>query len=335
MERFVFVAAIVLAVLFGLGAVFGHNFHFEIDGEEGVGTAPVVEVAPGRLEAQAFSGNELEIRYAAAIVTITPEERSDYLIEIDNAAGRAPMPEISTGANGVVIDGRLKGRISRCTDNGGANLRGYGEMTAADLPRIIIRAPRDLRLDRGGAGTTEIGALQSLDLDLSGCGSVTAGDIADQARLDVAGSGEVRTGSARTLSADVAGAAEVNVGAVAEGAEVDLAGSGSVVIASLNGDLSADGAGSGNIRVLGGAISDASIDLAGSGDVDIAAPVQRLNVSIVGSGDVDVQGAVGDIEAEIAGSGNVRAASVTGAVRREVWGSGEVRIGQQAGPAAP
>jgi hypothetical protein len=338
MERFVFVAAIFIAVLFGLGAVFGSNFHFEIDGERRGGTAPLVEVAPGRFEAQAFSGDELEIRYAAAIVTITPEDRTDYLIEIDNSAGRTPLPEVSVDGGDVVIDGRLRGRISRCTDAGGADLRGYGDMSAADLPRINIRAPRDLRLERGGAGATDIGALQSLDLDLSGCSAVTAGDVADRVTLDVAGSGSVRTGSARTLSADVAGAADVNVGAVAEGADVDIAGSGSVTIASLNGDLSADGAGSGNVRVLGGSIAHASVDLAGSGDVDIAAPVQRLNVSIVGSGNVDVQAPVGDIEAEIAGSGNVRAASVTGAIRREVWGSGEVRVGSReasAPPAAP
>jgi hypothetical protein len=328
MERFVFVAAIVIAVLFGLGAVFGGpHFHFEIDGEQTGGVAPVVAVAPGSMEAQSFSGEELRIRYAAAIVTITPEDRTDYSIEIDNSAGRAPMPTVSTESGRVLIDGQLRGRISNCTEDGGASLRGYGDMTAADLPRITIRAPRDLNLDRGGAGTTEIGPLQSLDLDLSGCSNVTAGDIVGDANLDVAGSGRVSAGGARSLSADVAGAGAVSVGAVAEGADVDIAGSGSVMIASLTGDLTADAAGSGNVTIQAGAIDEANIDLAGSGDVDIAAPVRRLVVSIIGSGDVDVQAEVGDIEAEIAGSGGVSARAVTGTIRREVLGSGDVRVG--------
>jgi hypothetical protein len=328
MERFVFVAAIVIAVLFGLGAVFGGpHFHFEIDGERPGGVAPVVEVAPGRMEAQAFSGNELRIRYAAAIVTITPEDRADYLIEIDNSAGRAPMPTVAVDGGRVVIDGQLRGRVGSCTDDGGATLRGYGDMTSTDLPRITIRAPRDLDLDRGGAGVTDIGPLQSLNLDFTGCGQVTAADVEGEASLDVAGAGQVSTGAVRSLNADVAGAGRVSVGAVAEGADVDIAGSGSVTIASLTGDLSADGAGSGNVTIAGGAIGEANIDLAGSGDVDIAAPVRRLVVSIIGSGDVDVQAEVGDIEADIAGSGGVTARAVTGTIRQEVLGSGEVRVG--------
>lgn len=326
MERFVFVAAIAIAVVFGIAAVFGRHIHFEIDGEGG-GTAPIVEVAPGRMEAQAFSGDQLRIRNAAAMVTIIPEDRTDYLIEIDNSPGRAPMPTVSADAGRVLVDGQLRGRISRCTDDGGASLRGYGDMTAADLPQITIRAPRKLGLDRTGAGRTEIGPLESLDLDLSGCSAVMAGDIAEAATFDVAGSGHINAGAVRTLSADVAGSGEVTVDTVTEGADVDIAGSGSVTIASLTGDLSADGAGSGNVIVQGGSIDEANVDLAGSGGVDIAAPVRRLIVSIIGSGDVDVEGEVGDIEAEIAGSGSVRARAVTGTVRKEVLGSGDVRVG--------
>jgi hypothetical protein len=326
MERFVFIAAVTIAVIFGIAAVFGGpHLHFDVDGHTR-GAAPVVEVSPGRMEAQAFTGDRLRIRYAAAQVVITPEERGDFQIEIDNSAGRAPMPTVSVDSGRIIIDGRLRGRVDDC-NNGGAELRGYGELSAEELPRITIRAPRSLLIDRGGAGTTEIGPAESVDLDFSGCGDVAMGDIAGALELDVAGSGQVRAGAARTLDVDLAGSGEVSVGAVAEGAEIDVAGAGTVTIASLAGDLSADGAGSGNVVVQGGAIGRASIDLAGSGDVDIAAPVRTLDVSIVGSGDVDVAAEVGDIEADIAGSGSVTARSVTGTIRKEVWGSGDVRVG--------
>ncbi len=335
MERFVFVVAIAAAIIFGIGAVFGgpnwSNFHISIDDDDGMrGTAAIVAVSPGAMEAQTFAGAELRIRHVAAVVTIIPEDRADYSVEIDNAAGRLPMPTVASDNGRVLIDGQLRGRIRDCGEGGAATVRGYGEgeTAAADLPRITIRAPRDLNLDRSGAGTTEIGATQSLELEVSGCSSTTAGDVAGGVNLDVAGSGDVRIGAAQSLDADIAGSADVEVGAVSTTATIDIAGSGSVTIASLTGELNSDGAGSGSVSVQGGAVTMASIDLAGSGDVTIAAPVQELHVSIVGSGDVDVAGVVGNIEADIAGSGGVSAQSVTGSIRQEVWGSGEVSVGR-------
>lgn len=331
MERFVFVAAVTLAILFGVGAMFGGP-HININGDhwdwdaDARGTAALVSVAPGDMAAQTFSGDNLRIRHVAANVVITPEDRTDFVIEIANPAGRTPMPEVSTEAGRITIDGQLRGRIERC-DEGGASLREYGDVSADQLPTITIRAPRHLDVDRSGAGALQIGAADALTLDFSSCGTANLGDVAGELNVDLAGSGRVTAGAAGSLSADVAGSGQLSVGAVAGGADVDIAGSGTVRIASVTGDLNADGAGSGNLIVEGGNIGDANVDLAGSGDVDIAAPVRRLEVSIVGSGDVEVAAAVGDIEADIAGSGSVRAQSVTGNVRKEVWGSGDVRIG--------
>jgi hypothetical protein len=331
MERFVFVAAVTLAIIFGIGAILGGP-HINIDGEDwdwdadARGVAQLVAVAPGNVAAQTYSGDSLRIRYTAANVIITPEDRTDFAIEIANPAGRAPMPEISSDGGRITIDGQLRGRIERC-DDGGASLKDYGDLSAEDLPTITIRAPRHLDVDRGGAGSLQIGASEALSLDFSSCGTASLGDVAGELDVDLAGSGQVTAGAARSLTADVAGSGELVVGAVAEGADVDIAGSGTVRIASVTGSLNSDGAGSGNLVVEAGNVTDANIDLAGSGDVDIAATVQRLEVSIVGSGDVDVAGTVGDIEADIAGSGSVRAQAVTGSVRKEVWGSGDVRVG--------
>jgi hypothetical protein len=334
MERFVFVAAIAVAIIFGIGAVFGGpnwNFHVDGDDDEGFGgTAEIVSVSAGTMAAQTFEGSDLRIRHVAAIVTIIPEDRTDFAVEIDNAAGQLPMPTVAADGGRVLIDGQLRGRVRDCGPDGSATVRGYGdgEFAVTDLPRINIRAPRALSVDRSGAGTTEIGATQTLTLDVSGCSTTTAGDVAGPVELDLAGSGEVRIGAAQGLNADIAGSADVIIGAVTGSAEIDIAGSGSATLASLTGDLNADGAGSGSVDVQGGSVTTAEIDLAGSGGVTIAAPVQTLNVSIVGSGDVDVAGTVGTLEAEIAGSGGVSAQAVTGAVRQEVWGSGEVSVGR-------
>ena len=184
MERFVFVAAIAIAIIFGIGAVFGgpnwSNFHVEIDDDDGGrGVAPVVATSPGSMAAEAFPGAELRIRNIAAIVTITPEDRTDFVVEIDNQAGQLPMPTVAADGARVIIDGQLRGRVRDCMEGGSASVRGYGdgEFASNELPRITIRAPRDLQLDRSGAGTTEIGATQSLELEVSGCSTTTAADV--------------------------------------------------------------------------------------------------------------------------------------------------------------
>ncbi|MEZ5958777.1 MAG: DUF2807 domain-containing protein [Hyphomonadaceae bacterium] len=340
MERFVFVAAIAMAIIFGLGAVFGHGnwLHVDFDDDNGGrGVAPVLAVSPGSMAAEIFPDGELRIRNIAAVVTITTEDRTDFSIEIDNVAGQLPMPTVAADGSRVVVDGQLRGRVRSCGEDGSASVRGYGdgEFAANELPRVTIRAPRSLHVDRSGAGSTEIGATQSLDLEVSGCSTTTAADVAGDLTLDVAGSGNVNTGSVESLDADVAGSADVVTGAIANGATIDLAGSGSVTMASLTGTLDVDGVGSGSVSVQGGAVAMANIELAGSGDVAIAATVEDLDVSIAGSGDVSVTAPVGNIDAEIAGSGSITAPSVTGSIRQEVWGSGEVDVGGGGTPPAP
>ncbi len=332
MERFVFVAAITIAIIFGVGAMFGgtnfnfgRHFNFEVDGD--VGAAPIVELSPGRMEQQAFQGDSLRFKSVAATVVIVPEDRTDYLIDIDNSRGRTPMPTVSSDEGRITIDGQLRGRIEDC-EGGGASLNGYENVAAADLPVITIHTPRTLNIDRGGAGSLQIGASQAVTLDFSGCSAVTIGDVAEELNLDVNGSGQIQAARANHLVIDAGGSGDVTVGDVAAGASLDRSGSGSVTIAAVTGEFTLDGSGSGRTTVSGGAISTANVDLSGSGGVDLAAPVQNLTVSLSGSSSVNVTAPVGNLDAEVSGSGSVRAPSVTGTLRREVSGSGDVRVGQ-------
>ena len=326
MERFVFVAAIVIATIFGIKALVGDT-DYGIRIGDGMGTAEITSTEAGRLESQAFAGETIRVRHAVARVVVTPEDRADFLVEIVSPGG-VPMPSVTAEEGLVTIDGHLRGRISNCREDGTADLDGYEAITPENLPTITIRAPRALVMERGGAGLTEIAAAESVNFDLAGCSSATIADVAGPLEIDLAGSGRVNTGAAQTLNADVAGSGNLSAGAVRERADIDIAGSATVTIASLTGQFSADAAGSGSVAVQGGAVSVAEIDVAGSGDVEIAAPVQTLNASIVGSGDISVTNTIGDIDAEIAGSGSVNAHAVTGRISKEVFGSGDVRVGQ-------
>ncbi|MEQ1490698.1 MAG: DUF2807 domain-containing protein [Terricaulis sp.] len=342
MERFVFVVAVAFAIIFGIVAVFGgpmgSHFNFEIDSDhDGRGTAEVVAVSPGSMAAQTFAGGDLRIRNIAAIVTITPEDRTDYSIEIDNNAGQLPMPTVAADDGRVIVDGQLRGRVRDCRRDGGATVRGYGDgdFDAAELPHVTIRTPRAVKLDRSGAGQTNVGASASAQVDIAGCGAVTLADVQGALELDIAGAGDVTTGAAGSLDADIAGAGDITLGAISGGADFDISGAGNVTIASLTGDFTVDSAGASDITINDGSIATARIDMAGTGDIDIAAPVQTLNASIMGVGHVDVAGTVGDLDVDIAGPGSLTVQAVTGSMRQEIAGPGSVRVTGTAARANP
>lgn len=331
MERFVFVAAIVVASFYAIGVMFG-SFHdgdgdgwsFHINTDSGP-PAELVALQPGAMAAQTFPDGDIDIRHTAARIVVIPEDRTDISVEIDNQAGATPLPTVEAEADGgIVIDGRLRGRIGGC-EGETVRLRGYDNITHAQMAVITIRTPRTVDLDLGGANVTEIGATQALSVSHAGCGVTRAADVAGELDVDLAGSGEVLTGAANSLNADVAGSGRLSVGAVAAGANIDMAGSGTVEIASLTGALERDGAGSGDIFVRAGAITEARIRQAGSGDVELVAAIQTLDAAVVGSGDILVTGDVANAEARIMGSGNVTVRGTVGALDASIMGSGEFR----------
>lgn len=332
MERFVFVAAIVVASIFAIGALFGGHregwgIHFNVDGDEdGFGTAELVQLVPAQVPAQSYQAGAIRLRHIAARVVVTPEDRTDVSIEIDNP-GSAPTPQVSLEEGRLTIDGQLRGRIGSCSEEG-VDLRGYSFVPTEQMPLITIRTPRDLDLSFTGAGRAEIGATQALSLNINGCARANAGDVAAEADLDLNGSGQIVVAGAQHVSVDLNGSGDVRVETVRAGADAEVNGSGNVTIANLTGALSIDNRGSGSLSVGAGAVTGADIELFGSGQVTLGAPIERLNVSIFGSGDVEAPVAVGELEAEIFGSGDVRVQSVSGALRQESRGSGSVRVGQ-------
>jgi hypothetical protein len=323
MERFVFVTAIVIAVVYAAVAMLGS--HIQVNFSDAIDPSPVVQVAPGTMTTQTFAGKDLHIKDAAAVVTITPEDRQDFSIQIDNP-GHAPMPAISATDGDVVVDGKLRGRIRECDDDS-VELRGYSTVSRTDLPHIIIHAPRALTTEVNGAVYADVAAAQSVDGTFSGCGQSTIADVAGALKITSNGSGAVHASAAQSLEAQLSGSGRVETGAIAGDANITTDGSGSVTISSLNGNLVGHSSGSGGVHVQGGHIGTADITLVGSGGATIGAPVQTLKVHGVGSGDVEVTAPVGNIDADLVGSGDVIAPSMTGAMTGHQVGSGRVRVG--------
>lgn len=262
------------------------------------------------LAAGAAQAATVEIREAVARVTVIPEARSDIKIEIIRPNGSLPLT-VRTMGDRTILDGNLDRRIRNCRRSGtsaSVDVRGAGNIDWREMPQVVIRTPRDARIEAGGAVFGTVGRSASLNLDNAGCGDWTIANVEGEARISQAGSGDTRVGTSGTLRVRVAGSGDVAAATVRNGLDVNIAGSGSTRVASASGPLDISVAGSGDVVIGGGTARD-------------------MKVSIAGSGDVDFRGKAGSLRARIAGSGDVHVSAVTGAVSKTVMGSGAVHVG--------
>jgi hypothetical protein len=252
----------------------------------------------------------LEIKDAVARVTVIPEARSDIKVEVTRANAATPLT-IRTLGDRTILDGNLDRRIGSCRGRGEnvvVNLRGGRKLAWSEITQVVIRTPRDVKLEAGGAVFGVVGRSGTLSLDNAGCGDWTIANVEGAARINQAGSGDSRLGTTGSLRVRAAGSGDVAAAAVKGGLDIDIAGSGSTLVSSINGPLEIDVAGSGDVMIGGGRAAN-------------------MNVSIAGSGDVDFRGVAGNVRARIAGSGNVHVNEVKGEISRSIMGSGKVRVG--------
>lgn len=260
--------------------------------------------------AGAAQAASIEVKDAAARVTVVPEDRSDIRVEIVSTNPRLPLT-VRTLAGRTIVDGDLERRIRSCrgaAERASVDVRDRGSFAYADLPQVVIHTPRDVRIDTGGAVFGAVGRSASLDLGNSGCGDWTVANVAGEAKVSQAGSGDTRMGSTGSLRVRLAGSGDVAAADVKGGLDISIAGSGSAHVKSIAGPLEVSVAGSGDVEVLGGRAT-------------------TMKVSIAGSGDVDFRGTADSLKVRIAGSGDVHAGQVRGEVTKTIMGSGSIRIG--------
>jgi hypothetical protein len=276
---------------------------------------PPIALLAGALASLAASAAHaaagLEIKDAVAQVTIIPEDRADVRVEVIAGHPRLPL-KIRDGRTRIIVDGGLgSGRIRSCNGAGPgavARVAGVGNVALKDMPRIVVRAPRDVDVAAGGAVFGAIGRARNVTLGSAGCGDWTVANVQQHLAVNLAGSGDARTGSAGTAKLRVAGSGDITAGDVGGRLEADVAGVGNVQVRSVAGPLDVRMAGSGDVVVRGGR-------------------ADAMKVSMAGSGNVVFDGVADSLNARIAGSGDVRVRQVRGPVKRTVMGSGSVKIG--------
>ena len=249
----------------------------------------------------------VEVKDAVARVTVIPENRTDVKVEFIATNPKLPMQLRSFGGR-TIVDGNLDRRIRAChgvAERASVHVRGVGEVGWNEMPQIVIRTPRDVDVDAGGAVWGTVGRSANLNLGNAGCGDWTVGNVEGRMRLSQAGSGDTRAGSASDAKVRVAGSGDTSIADVRGPVQIDIAGSGDVTVASVSGPLEVHVAGSGDVRVAGGRASDFDVTVAGSGDVHFGGVADNLKARIMGFGDVRAHQVTGHISKTIMGSGGV------------------------------
>lgn len=270
-----------------------------------IGLAVVATAFAGA--AQAAS---VEIRDAVARVTVIPEDRTDVRVEVTAPNPRLPLT-IRTLGDRTVIDGDLDRRIRDCHGRGERQkikVRGVGDVAHADTPQVVIRTPRNVDVSADGAVSGVIGRAGTVRLSNSGCSSWTVADVAGKATISESGAGSVRMGAAESLEVDISGAGSVHATRIRNGLDAELSGAGGVSIDELYGPVSADVSGVGKVRVAAGRASALRASVSGIGGVEFDGPVGSLNASISGLGGVSVKSVSGPVRKSVSGIGRVRIA---------------------------
>jgi hypothetical protein len=181
---------------------------------------PAAAAAPAAQAWQRFAeAEEVQLRDVAAIVRVTPENRTDVALAIANG-GPLRDPEVRVRGERLVVDGKLRRQIRSCRVRGqdfevttGAN----GRLRGADLLVIDLRVPQSAVVSAGGAVRLHMAPSQSAQVRLDGCGEADIERVADAAEISVAGGPDVRLYEAGTATVSVAGSGDVVVGAGATG----------------------------------------------------------------------------------------------------------------------
>jgi hypothetical protein len=181
-----------------------------------------------------------------------------------------------------------------------------GEISYDNMPQVVIRTPKAVIVETGGAIYGAVGrGAASLDLENSGCSGWTVADVAGDVSLRESGAGSAKMGSANRLALRLSGAGSVHATQVRQGLDATLSGAGSVSIDDLSGPVQAHVSGVGHIKAAQGHATTMRASVSGVGGVEFGGDAQSLDASISGFGGIRVKSVSGQVTKSISGGGHV------------------------------
>lgn len=242
------------------------------------------------------------------------------------------------------------------------------ENGTAGLPRpTVTRVRNEIRID-GELGRNATRQCRNGDPAARQPGEGASVEVRGKGRVDVSAAPLIVVRTPRDVSVSVEGDAVFgSVGRGASALELSNGGCGNWTVANVDGPLSVNLAGSGDLRagtstkleanIMGsgdlwtGSTGDLEANIMGSGNMNLGA-ARKLEANIMGSGDMNIASVDGPVEANIPGSGNIvirggQASNVSanimgsgdivlngpaGAVSANIMGSGDIRLARVSGP---
>ena len=105
------------------------------------------------LIAGAANAASVEVKDAVARVVVIPESRQDIKVEFLTTNPSLPLQVRSMGDK-TIVDGNLDRKIKNCHGGDGkarVYVAGIGDIAYDDMPQIVVRMPRDAKVEAGGA----------------------------------------------------------------------------------------------------------------------------------------------------------------------------------------
>lgn len=252
---------------------------------------------------------ELVLDGLVAWVTVVPEARSDFAVEVRPGSGSLPPVTVTQdGGRAVLTSGVEVGACAQAHGSLQVGLRGGGRAEMSEAPRVIVHAPRTLSVSGTNSGVIgAIGPTADLYIRQVGCAFWDVADVAGMLQAEMSGGATLTAGAvgAALLQASAGGA--VTTGPVAD-LVAEASSGGSVRVASAVGAVEASASAGGWIEIQGG-----------------QATTLRANAS--GGGSIEHDGRIAALSASASSGGRVEVTQTDNVVSRSVSGGGQVIVG--------
>lgn len=213
--------------------------------------------------------------------------------------------------------------------------QGTPDIYSADLSLIhcgtinLGRLGGELNVEGRGATDLRFVEARTLNSQMSGSGDIKA-ESAEYLKSKSNGSGDLEIEKTGNADVQTSGSGDVEIKTISGSAIIETSGSGDYEIGSIAGSLDYRGSGSGDLELgeIGGQEENrVGLKSAGSGDIYIGrGEITDLYIEVSGSADAEINAIVRDVVARASGSADISIDTVTGSLEKTTSGSSDIDV---------